>query len=77
MWRVGLAGAVLGILCCVGPTVLALFGVVGAGTALVWATTLYDGYAWWFRLAGLGLMALLVVVSLRRRGHWLGTLATF
>lgn len=46
VWRVGLAGGVVGILCCVGPTVLALFGVVGAGTAFVWATTLYDGYAW-------------------------------
>ena len=69
VWRVGVAGGVLGILCCVGPTVLALFGVVGAGTAFVWATTLYDGYAWWFRLAGLGLMALLVYVALRRRGQ--------
>jgi hypothetical protein len=32
--------------------VLALLGVVSAGTAFVWATDLYDGYAWWFRLAG-------------------------
>jgi len=66
---VGVAGGVLGILCCVGPTVLALFGVVGAGTAFVWANTLYDGYAWWFRLAGLALMAVLVSVALRRRGQ--------
>ena len=69
VWRVGVAGGVLGILCCVGPTVLALFGVVGAGTAFVWANTLYDGYAWWFRLAGLALMAVLVSVALRRRGQ--------
>jgi len=64
-----LVGGVVGILCCVGPTLLALFGVVGAGTAYVWANTLYDGYAWWFRLAGLVLMGLLVARALRRRGQ--------
>lgn len=69
IWRVGLLGGVVGVHCCVGPTVLALFGVVAAGTAFVWANTLYDGYAWWFRLTGLGLMALLVYVSLRKRGQ--------
>lgn len=67
VWRVGLAGGVVGILCCVGPVVLALLGVVGAGTAFVWATDLYDGYAWWFRAAGLLVMAVLVYVALRRR----------
>lgn len=69
VWRVGIAGGLVGILCCVGPVVLALFGVIGAGTAFVWATTLYDGYAWWFRFAGLGLMGLLVAGVLRRRGQ--------
>lgn len=69
LWRIGVAGGVVGILCCVGPTALAFFGVVGAGTALVWANTLYDGYAWGFRLAGLGVMAPLVYVALRRRGQ--------
>ncbi|WP_393916653.1 hypothetical protein [Halostreptopolyspora alba] len=58
----------MGILCCVGPTVLALLGIVSAGTAFVWATDLYDGYAWWFRLAGLAVLAGLVWWSLRRRG---------
>ncbi|MDV6013632.1 hypothetical protein [Haloechinothrix sp. LS1_15] len=67
VWRTGLAGGLVGILCCVGPTVLALLGVVSAGTAFVWATELYDGYAWWFRLAGLAVLALLVWLSLRRR----------
>jgi hypothetical protein len=65
----GVAGGLVGIVCCVGPTALALFGVVGAGTAFVWANTLYDGYAWWFRLAGLATMLLLVSVALRRRGQ--------
>lgn len=66
-WRIGVAGGVVGILCCVGPTVLALLGIVSAGTAFVWATDLYDNYAWWFRLAGLIVLGLLVWVALRRR----------
>jgi len=69
VWRIGIAGGLTAILCCVGPTVLALLGVVSAGTAFVWATDLYDGYAWWFRLAGLLMLAVLVYVSLRRRNH--------
>lgn len=67
VWRIGLTGGVVGILCCVGPTVLALLGIVSAGTAFVWATGLYDDYAWWFRLGGLAVLALLVWLSLRRR----------
>lgn len=65
-----------GVLCCVGPAVLALFGVVGAGTAFVWATTLYDGYPWWFRLASLGLTALLVYAALYAVTTWLGPFAS-
>jgi hypothetical protein len=38
VWRIGLTGGAAGILCCVGPTVLALLGIVSAGTAFVWAT---------------------------------------
>lgn len=68
-WRIGLAGGLVGIMCCVGPTVLALIGVVSAGTAFVWATDLYDNYAWWFRLAGLAVMAALVWFALRRRNQ--------
>lgn len=66
--RVGVAGGVVGMLCCLGPTVLAVFGVVGAGTAYAWAERLYGGYAWWFRLAGLAALLLLLAVALRRRG---------
>lgn len=65
--RVGMAGGLVGMLCCVGPALLALFGVVGAGTAYVWAQQLYGGYSWWFRLAGLAIMVGLVVIALRRR----------
>jgi hypothetical protein len=67
MWRIGMTGGVLGILCCVGPTVLALLGIVSAGTAFAWATHLYGAYAWWFRLGGLAVMVLLVWRALRRR----------
>lgn len=67
VWRIGVAGGVVGILCCVGPAVLALLGIVSAGTAFVWATDLYGNYAWWFRLAGLTAMTVLVWVALRRR----------
>ena len=67
--RIGLAAGITGLLCCVGPTVLALLGVVSAGTAFVWATDLYDGYAWWFRAIGLLLLVGLLVWSLRRRAQ--------
>ena len=50
------------ILCCVGPTVLALVGLVSAGTTFAWATDLYDNYAWWFRLGGLAVLAGLAAV---------------
>lgn len=69
MWRLGITGGLVGILCCVGPTVLALLGLVSAGTAFVWATDLYDNYAWWFRLGGLAVLVLLVWLSLRRRNQ--------
>lgn len=55
--RIGLVG----MTCCVGPTVLALVGVVGAGTAYAWAERLDGGYAWWFRLGGLVVMVARVV----------------
>ncbi|QNE22875.1 hypothetical protein F1D05_10660 [Kribbella qitaiheensis] len=67
--RIGIAGGLVGMMCCVGPTLLALIGVVGAGTAFVWATDLYDNYRWWFRLAGLAVTATLVWLALRRRNQ--------
>lgn len=69
VWRIGLTSGLVGILCCVGPTVLAVLGIVSAGTAFAWATDLYDGYAWLFRLGGLAVLALLVWLSLRRRSQ--------
>lgn len=66
--RIGLASGLAGILCCVGPTVLALIGVLGARTAYAWAEGLYAGYAWWFRIGGLMVLVALTAVALRRRG---------
>ncbi len=59
----------VGILCCVGPSVLAMFGIISGATALAWANNLYGNYAWWFRLSGLGVLALLVWIALRRRNQ--------
>jgi hypothetical protein len=69
VWRIGIAGGLTAILCCVGPAALALLGIVSAGTAFVWATDLYAGYAWWFRLAGVLVLAGLVYWALRRRNQ--------
>jgi hypothetical protein len=69
VWCIGLTGGLMGILCCAGPAVLALLGIVSAGTAFAWATTLYDNDAWWFRLGGLVVLVVLVWVSLRRRNQ--------
>lgn len=38
--RIGVLAGLTGILCCVGPTVLAMVGIVRAGTAYAWANTL-------------------------------------
>lgn len=65
--RIGLVAGAVGMLCCLGPTVLALVGAVGAATAYTWANDLYNGYNWWFRLGGLVVAAGLVVWALRRR----------
>jgi hypothetical protein len=67
VWRIGITGGIVGILCCVGPTVLGLFGIISAATAFAWANNLYDNYAWWFRLGGLAVMGALVWISLRRQ----------
>jgi len=67
--RIGIVAGTTGQLCCVGPTVLALLGVVSAGTAFVWATDLYDEYSWLFRLAGLAVLGGLVAWALRRRNQ--------
>lgn len=58
-WRIGPTGGTIGMLCCVGPAVLGLLGLVSGATALTWATTLYDDDTWWVRLVGLAASAAL------------------
>lgn len=67
IWWAGIAGGVTGILCCVGPTILALIGVMSATTAFSMATNLYDNWTWLFRLAGLAVTVGLIWWALRRR----------
>ena len=67
--KIGLMGGLVGMLCCVGPTVLAIVGVVSATTAHAWANDLYGNYAWLFRLGGLLVMAGLVAYTLKRKNQ--------
>ena len=69
IWRIGITSGLVGILCCAGPTILALFGIISAATALAWANNLYGNYAWWFRLGGLAVLVLLLWIALRRRNQ--------
>lgn len=57
--------------CCVllAPTSLVLVEIVSAATAFAWANNLYDNYAWWFRVGGLAVLALLVWMARRRRNQ--------
>jgi len=65
--RIGLVGGLTTMLCCVGPTVLAMVGGASAATAYAWAETLYGTFAWAFPVFGCIVVSALVVVALRRR----------
>ncbi|HEX2028490.1 MAG TPA: hypothetical protein VHF25_10880 [Nitriliruptorales bacterium] len=66
--RIGLLSGTVAILCCAGPTALALAGLMSGAAAYALATELYAGWAWWFRAAGLVVAAALSWWALRRRG---------
>ncbi len=61
-----LAGLV-GISCCVAPTIVALLGLISASVAIGLGTTLYSEYGWYFRGAGLVFAAIGVGGLLSRR----------
>jgi hypothetical protein len=63
----GLAGLV-GISCCVLPTMLAAAGFSSVPFAISLGTTLYYGYGWYFRAAALAFAVLATLAVLRRRG---------
>lgn len=44
-------------------------GIISAATAFAWANDLYDNYAWWFRVSGLAVLAILVWWALRHRNR--------
>lgn len=57
---------VVASLCCLSPVVLVLFGLGTVGFASSLADTLYGEYKWYFRGAGLVLMALSLLYYFRR-----------
>jgi hypothetical protein len=63
----GSLAGLIGIGCCVGPTALALLGLVSGSVALGLGNTLYSEYGWYFRGAGLVFAAVGAWVVLRRR----------
>lgn len=53
-------------LCCLSPIILVLLGLSTASFASSLADTLYGDYAWYFRGAGLVLLAVAIIYYLRR-----------
>ena len=53
-------------LCCLSPLILVLFGIGTVGFASSLADTLYGDYKWAFRAGGLVLLAISIVLYLRR-----------
>jgi len=53
-------------LCCLSPIILVLLGLSTVSFASSLADTLYGDYAWYFRGAGLVLLAVAIVYYLRR-----------
>lgn len=57
---------VIASLCCLSPVILVFLGLGTAAFAGSLADTLYGQYKWYFRLAGLVLLAVSFVLYLRR-----------
>lgn len=53
-------------LCCLSPVILVLLGLSTVSFASSLANTLYGDYAWYFRGAGLVLLAIAILYYLRR-----------
>ena len=65
--KLGVLVGLVGISCCVGPTVLALLGLASVSFAISLSNTLYYEYGWYFRGAAVLLGALGVIGLLRAR----------
>jgi hypothetical protein len=57
---------VIASLCCLSPVILVVFGIGTVGFASSLADTLYGGYKWYFRSAGLITMAIALILYFRR-----------
>lgn len=66
LFKVSSVPVVVASLCCLSPVVLVLFGLGTVGFASSLADTLYGEYKWYFRAAGLILMALSLLYYFRR-----------
>jgi len=55
-------------LCCFSPIVLFLLGVSSLTVASSFADTLYGEYKWYFRLAGLLVLAIALFIYFRKKG---------
>lgn len=65
--RVGVLAGLVGVACCVGPTVMALFELASVSFAISLSNTLYYEYGGYFRGAALLLGTLGVIGLLRGR----------
>jgi hypothetical protein len=65
--KLGVVAGLVGIACCVGPTVLALLGLASVSFAVSLSNTLYYEYGWYFRGAAVLIGALGVIGLLRGR----------
>lgn len=54
-------------LCCLAPVILVTFGLASVTLAASLATTLYGTYRWAFRFAGFALLAISIIMHLRRQ----------
>jgi cation transport ATPase len=61
-------GGLFAGLCCLTPIVLVSFGLTSVTIANNWGNLLYGEYKWWFRVAGLAMMGITLVLYLRGRG---------
>ena len=55
-------------LCCLTPVILVVFGLATASFAASLADTLYGTYRWVFRLIGLGLLGVSLLIYFRQKG---------
>jgi len=66
VFKISSLPVVFASLCCLSPIILVLLGLSTASFASSLADTLYGDYAWYFRGAGLVLLAIAVIYYLRR-----------